>query len=115
MKKGKKLENLKQIDGKVDRPRTIDQILGYNGFSKYQTMDEDEYQQTLASMNKSDLNKEAIDRGLIPVENRTILESRLLREFRAHVSSFDIVEKPKEVKTNKSLSKRALDILSNGR
>lgn len=115
MKKGRKLENLTIIDGKLELPRTLEQILGYNGLSKYQTMDEEEYQEAISSMNKSDLNKHAIEHSLIPIENRGILEKRLLNEFRTHVASFRPIEQPKTPKVNKTLNKRALDILSNGR
>ncbi len=116
MKKGKNLKELVQVDGKLeDKPRTLDQILGYTGLSKYQTMNDEEYQEKISTMNKSDLNKEAINRGLIPVENRGILEKRLMNEFRIHVASFRPIEGIKTPKVNKTLNKRALDILNCGR
>lgn len=117
MKQGK-LQNIKQTHGKDERTpkRTLDQVLGYTGVGKYKTMDLEEYKGQLAKMNKSDLYKHALENNLLPIDSRELLEKRLIREFERHVSSFETsLNVAKEISKNKSLNKKAIDILSYGK
>lgn len=88
-----KLNKLKEINGKLDgslpKPTTLDQVFfGDDGFSKYKTMDEGEYEEQLASFNRTDLHNHAIKMGLIPHADREVMKNRLMREFRKHVSGY---------------------------
>ncbi len=116
----KKLSELKQTDGKLTNPEqksyepsTLDQIWGDNGTWKYGTMDSSEYNTQINDMNESDLRAHAVSVGLRPVDNRKILETRLLREFGKHVAGYRYpkVEKGKDIIINKTIH----DILSEGK
>ena len=91
----KKLVELKQTDGmaKPDpkqkfEPSTLDQVFGDDGVSRYKTLDDEVYEQVLDNMSKADLKNEAVRVGLLPIDNVQQLRSRLIREFRGHVSSY---------------------------
>lgn len=92
--------------------RTLDQIWGDEGLSKYKTFDEDEYQKNLSDMTDSDLTAHAVKLGFVPTPDRQILKKRLLGEFKKYIAQFSRAEKPVE-KTK--VSKEALRILSEGR
>lgn len=116
MKKGKKnkLENLSQTHGKLEEVeyKTLDQIWGEDGSSKYKTLDEKEYKTYLNDLNKSDLQTHASKLGLIPVDDRDSLTKRLISEFRKYVS---IYKTPKLNTAKVNLTKETKDILSEGR
>jgi|7_EtaG_2_1085326.scaffolds.fasta_scaffold00888_17 hypothetical protein len=88
----KKVENLTQTDGMVKGetsvPSSLDQVWGDDGTSKYKTLNLDVYERVLSNMSKSDLKAEAVRTGLLPIDNMDQLRIRLIREFRAHVSSY---------------------------
>lgn len=93
--KKKKLVELNQTDGmakptpeKKFEPSTLDQVFGDEGISRYKTLDDEVYQQVLDNMSKADLKNEAIRIGLLPIDNVQQLRTRLIREFRGHVSSY---------------------------
>ena len=114
MKKKNKLQELSQTHGKLDQYeyKTLDQVLGDDGTSKYKTLDLEKYTQFLHDLNKSDLQSHAIKVGLIPVDNRDILTKRLLKEFAKYASGF---KTPKVNKTEIKLDKKVKDILAEGR
>ena len=112
MPKKSKLDSLTQTHGQVESPRTLDQIWGDSGQSKYVTLVLTEYQKYLKELTKSDLQAHAIKVGLIPVDNRETLVKRLEREFNKHVSLYRPAPK---VKNDIKLSKAARDILAEGR
>ena len=91
-KKGSKLKNIKQAHGKDEsqefKPRTLDQIWGDTGLGKYNTFDADIYKNKLDNMAKTDLQAHATKIGLVPIDNRSTLTQRLMREFKKHVNSF---------------------------
>jgi len=110
-----KLEDLNQVHGKEEkfRPTTLDQIWGDTGHSKYNTLEESEYEDSLGEMNKSDLQTHATQVGIIPVDNRDMLAQRLIREFRNHVNSFRAPLESRQ--SNKTVSKEVRKILAEGR
>ncbi|MAF24190.1 hypothetical protein CL634_01185 [bacterium] len=115
-KTSKKLDSLNQTHGKVEEsfePQTLDQIWGDTGMWKYDTMDGEEYLNSLRGMNKSDLQTHATKVGVVPVDNREMLTSRLSREFKRFVSNYSVP--PKEGKEPKKISKEIKKILSEGR
>ena len=64
-------------------------------------------------MTKTDIMAHATKIGLIPVDNRELLQQRLVREFRRHVASYN---KPLgKLNTNTGVSAEARKILSEGR
>jgi hypothetical protein len=112
MPKKSKLDSLTQTHGQVESPRTLDQVWGDSGQSKYGTLVLAEYQKYLKELTKSDLQAHAIKVGLIPVDNRETLVKRLEREFNKHISLYQSAPK---TKNNIKLSKSARDILAEGR
>tara|TARA_R110000751_G_scaffold171517_3_gene277963 strand:- start:674 stop:1096 length:423 start_codon:yes stop_codon:yes gene_type:complete len=93
---------------------TLDQIWGDEGFSKYGTQDEEGYLSGIKSMNRSDLHSHAVKHGILPVDNRVLLTTRLLREFKKYLLAY---KKPSKTQSRKvkNTSKKATSILAEGR
>jgi len=92
---------------------TLDQVWGDKGSSRYGTLDEDKYSNEIGGLNRSDLHSHAVKMGILPIDNRELLTSRLMREFRKHVLAY---RKPKRGKqARKGLSGAASSILSEGK
>jgi hypothetical protein len=85
-----KINELSQVHGKVDKftPTTLDQIWGDDGSSRYGTVIEEEYINSINDMAMTDLQTHASKIGFIPIDNRENLEKRLIKEFRRHVSEY---------------------------
>jgi hypothetical protein len=111
-KKKLKLESLSQTHGKVEKAVTLDQVWGDTGGAKYGTLDLEKYTTFLDDLNKSDLQAHAIKIGLVPIDDRRTLVTRLKKEFQKHVAQFQVKENHT---SNKPISKSARDILSEGR
>jgi hypothetical protein len=113
----KKVEELNQTHGKDEMaekmaPSSLSQVWGDTGISKYKTLDEGEYTSYLKSLNKTDLHRHAAEMGIIPIENKENLYKRLIGEFTKHTASYRMPQVKPPVKT---LSRKAKDILSEGR
>ena len=93
---------------------TLDQIWGDTGFSKYGTQDEQEYLSSIKGMNRSDLHSHAVKYGILPVDNRELLTTRLLREFKKYLLAYKKPSKS-QTKGDKKTSKKASSILAEGR
>ena len=86
---------------------------GDTGSSKYGTLNEEDYSGKIKSMNRSDLHSHAVTVGILPIDNRELLVSRLKREFKKHVLAY---KKPrKSRKSDPGVSSRAESILSEGK
>ena len=112
----KKLDSLSQTHGKVEEnfePQTLDQIWGDTGAWKYTTMVKEEYIDSLKQMNKSDLQTHATKVGVVPIDNREMLTTRLVKEFNRFTSSYSVPAKKSE--KPKRISKEIKKILSEGR
>lgn len=110
--KKQKIEEISQVHGKVDAvPATLDQLLGDNGMDKYQTLDEKKYISQLEDMSKSEIQAHAVKMGLVPIDNRKMLEDRLLREFKNHVNAY--IGRPNL--KQEPISPEAMRILAEGR
>jgi oligoribonuclease NrnB/cAMP/cGMP phosphodiesterase (DHH superfamily) len=105
------LDNLNQTHGKIEKPLTLNQVWGDDGKSKYGTLDAEKYSDYLNDLNKSDLQAHAVKIGLVPIDDRNSLVTRLKKEFNKHVSQYSARTLP----TKKDISKAAKDILSEGR
>tara|TARA_Y100000004_G_scaffold32349_1_gene33899 strand:- start:694 stop:1059 length:366 start_codon:yes stop_codon:yes gene_type:complete len=109
------LKGMSQTHGKVDKfePTTLDQIWGDDGTGMYGTLDITSYENRLDDMNMSDMQTHASRVGIIPIDNRSMLRERLVREFRKHVSAY---KKPTSApEENPKISKEIEKILSEGR
>jgi hypothetical protein len=92
---------------------TLDQVWGDTGSSRYGTLEESAYLGRIKTMNRSDLHSHAVSVGILPVDNRELLTSRLTREFRKHILSF---QKPHKKKGKKSVvSEKIRSILAEGK
>jgi hypothetical protein len=112
MPKKSKISQLSQTHGKVERAITLDQVWGDTGTNKYGTLDPKKYEDHINNLNKSDLQAHATKVGLVPIDDRNTLISRLKKEFNKHVSIFSQAKVDKKI--NKT-SQTAKDILSEGR
>ncbi|HIL27155.1 MAG TPA: hypothetical protein EYG21_07205 [Nitrospinaceae bacterium] len=92
---------------------TLDQVWGDKGSSRYGTLDEGNYSNEIGSLNRSDLHSHAVKMGILPIDNRELLTSRLMREFRKHVLAFRKPKRGKQIR--KGLSGTASSILSEGK
>jgi len=108
------LEELSQAHGKEEgsQPTSLDQIWGDTGISKFNTLNQEEYESQINEMNKTDLQAHATKIGLVPIDDANALKKRLLREFVKHVNSFQV---PKSAKGSQAVSKKALKILGEGK
>ena len=112
-KKG--LKNLSQVHGEEEKfqPTSLAQVWGEDGSSTYGTMNDAEYERQIDQMNMSDMQTHASRVGIIPIDNRSTLRDRLLREFRKHVANY---RKPIHHPTPpEEIDAQTLKILSEGR
>lgn len=114
MKKKNNLNNMSQTHGQLEeyQYKSLDQILGDDGTSKYKTLDLEKYKEYLNDLNKSDLQSHATKVGLLPVDNRELLCKRLIKEFTKYTSSYKL---PKLQRSEIKLDKQARDVLSEGK
>ena len=110
----KKPSKMQQTHGKEEtfQPTTLDQVWGDDGTSKYPTNDEAQYVESLLDMTRIDVQAHATQIGLIPVQNRDVLQARLLREFRKHWSQF---KRPITIDNSVEISQKVKSILEEGR
>ena len=111
----KNLKNLSKIHGEEEKfqPTSLDQVWGEDGTSAYGTMNDMEYEREIDNMNLSDMQAHASRVGIIPIDNRSTLRDRLLREFRKHVANY---RKPIHQQTPpQDVDAQTLKILSEGR
>lgn len=114
MAKKRKIEELSQTHGKLEniQYKTLDQIWGDTGLSRYNTTNLEEYANFIHEMNKSDLQAHANKIGLVPIDNREMLTKRLLAEFKRFTSTFKV---PKNIDNSVNLNKQSKDVLSEGK
>jgi len=95
---------------------TADQILGDTGINKYGTFDQEEYENKITDMNKSDLQTHALKLGVPPIDDVPRLRKNLMTEFRKHLSIF---RTPTAIKgrtiSESTLPKEVLKIMAEGR
>lgn len=114
MPRKRKIEELSQTHGKLEdkQYKSLDQIWGDTGLSKYKTTSLQDYVNYINDMNKSDLQAHANKIGLVPIDNREMLTKRLVAEFKKFISTFNI---PKNIDNSVNLDKKSKDILSEGK
>lgn len=92
-------------------PTTLDEIMGYNPLSRYNTLEGSVYEEKLKEMNRTELEDEARRVGSFIVEDTVRLRENLYTEFNSYVTS---LRRPKNVTRPISLSKEAEKILKEG-
>ena len=114
MPRKRKIEELSQTHGKLENTqyKSLDQIWGDTGLSKYKTTNLQDYIDYINEMNKSDLQAHANKIGLVPIDNRETLTKRLVLEFIKFISTFNV---PKNTNNSVLLNKKSKDILSEGK
>jgi hypothetical protein len=113
-KRTQKLEDMSQTHGKKEdvQYKTLDQIWGDTGQSRYSATNEKEYIEYINEMNKTDLHAHANKIGLIPIDNRESLTKRLVLEFKKFISMYKF---PKNTDNTITLNKSAKNILAEGK
>ncbi len=91
---------------------TLEQVWGGDGTSRYGTLDESEYTNKIKTLNKVDLYREAIKNGLMPSENRSQLEKKLIKAFVEHKRKYVAMPAPIQPK---QISEQARRILAEGK
>lgn len=91
-----KIEEMQAADGEnvvpaveTKQPRTIYEILGKKQH-RYKTTDQEEYKTFLKSMSLAELQSHAYECGILPIDNRSQLTERLIREFCAKTSGYHV-------------------------
>ena len=112
--KKSKLDSMSQVHGKTENPKpsTLDQIWGDDGIWKYKTMDVETYKQQLDEYNLTDLQRHASKVGIIPVASTVRLQDTLMREFKKHISAYNVPNDPPQPE---DISEEAMKILKEGR
>jgi hypothetical protein len=97
-------------------PTNLDSIMGYNSLSRYNTIDPEVYKNSLADMNRTDLEEEArqhgVNIGIAAREDVQRLRDSLLKEFNVFILSF---QKPRAISKPIKISKDVEKILKEGR
>ena len=81
--KQNKLDSLNLSDGKleVEKVRELEQLLGVDQVNAFKTNNLDVFQDNLAEMSLTDLQRLAAEAGVFPGGNKMALKNRLLKEF----------------------------------
>lgn len=93
------------------KPRTLDEIFGYDSFSNYKTNSEEEYEESLRQMTLADLYDHCPEKGVLATDSRDRTIKRLLAAFREHRSKYSPVEQVVQKKMSKAKKEEALKIL----
>lgn len=108
----KKLANLSQADGKSEEsaitPSTLDQVWGDTGLWKYKSTNAADYKIYLDSLNKSDLQTHASKVGIIPSDNRDLLNQKLVKEFKRFIAAYNYPKEPPKAPANVSATVRKI-------
>jgi hypothetical protein len=112
----KNLKNKKQIDGKASEKdfsnaRSLEDIFGVKE-SPFGVATASEYQDKLSEMNMADLQRECATHSLLPLDNRTLMEERLLKAFQRYKDSIAPRTPAKQIniKGNKSVQSLLDDV-----
>lgn len=83
--KKKVLEDMQIADGKseLEKIRDLEKILGVHEVNPFRTNNLEIFQENLAEMNLTDMQRLAVKSGLLPSGNKTALKNKLLKEFKA--------------------------------
>lgn len=113
-----KLDSLTQTNGqaveeKKPIPRTMDEVWGYDGLSRYKTTDLSVYEGQLKEMTKADLQNHAMKLGEAPIDDYPRLKKHLINVFLRHRANY--AKKPEPVGKPKELTPEVRRILAEGK
>jgi hypothetical protein len=79
------LDKMQVMDGKTDLEeiRNLEKLMGVHQINPFKTNNLEIFEENLVSMNLTDMQRLAIKAGLLPSGNRSMLKSKLLKEFKA--------------------------------
>ena len=83
--KKQELETMQVADGKTDveEIRNLEKIMGVHQVNPFKTNTLEVFEENIAGMNLTDMQRLAVKAGLLPSGNRTTLKNKLLKEFKA--------------------------------
>ena len=86
--KKQELETMQVADGKTDLEeiRNLEKLMGVHQVNPFKTNTLEVFQENIAGMNLTDMQRLAVKAGLLPSGNRTTLKNKLLKEFKARTS-----------------------------
>ena len=86
--KKQQLETMQVADGKTDLEeiRNLEKLMGVSQVNPFKTNTLAVFEENLAGMNLTDMQRLAVKAGLLPSGNRTTLKNKLLKEFKARTS-----------------------------
>lgn len=89
----KKLESMEQTHGKLESvisaAQDLDKILGLRQRNPFKSSSLEQFEQSLSSMNLTDMREMAVSAGIFPSGNRTILKKKLIKGFSSHHKGLD--------------------------
>lgn len=117
-----KFEDMQAADGEAvaetKAPRTIYEILGKKQH-RYKTTDKAEYEKYLKSLAMAELQAHAYECSILPIDNRAQLTERLIREFCAQTSGYNLAsvrrDNFQELHDNPDKMAQVKQILSRGK
>ena len=120
----RKSKKLYHTDGELndERPQaiqlenanlTIDEILGKQVLGQYAYRTPDAYENALKEMTDADLQKECVDKGIFPKDNRVWNINKLLEQFNQFIVKAQVAHM-KPVQLNRKLTKAQREVLANG-
>ena len=97
-----KLESLEQVNGKIEdqesganvdasKTKELESILGITEVNPFGTANEKIFEENLASMNMTDMQRLAVRVGVMPSSTRTTLKNKLKRKFKAQARNVNSV------------------------
>lgn len=78
----------KSFKNPAEKYRSLDELLGRKTGQTAYAGTEEEYNEKIRHMSMADLEKHALEVGLMPISNRVTLTNRLMREFRKNYSGY---------------------------
>ena len=85
--KKQQLAEMQVADGKggddLEKIRDLERIMGIHQVNPFRTNTLEVFQENLAGMNLTDMQRLAVKAGLLPSGNKTALKNKLLKEFKA--------------------------------
>ena len=81
----KKIEDMEQANGKLENivsaAQDLDQVLGLRQKNPFGATSIAEFEGNLSSMNLTDMREMAVNAGIFPSGNRTVLKKKLIKGF----------------------------------
>lgn len=120
-KKSSVLQTAHTVHGMVEtrKPTTIDQVLGYNGTSTYRFLkdpfSEQEYSDYIRQLHESELYSHCQNFGIIYLDNRRLVEGKLLDLFRENKAKYSAPTNATPQKSNNTNFDIASKIMSAGK